>query len=107
MWFWWWIWLAAIFFFLFLPLSYGWSRRDWGVPYPTYYQRRRYRRETNGRLTPDPNGDVMIDSTVIAGTGPTGLARPQEWQGHSSQWAADLLWFGVLVWIIWLIALWV
>jgi hypothetical protein len=34
MWIWWWIWVAIIVLILLLPLSYGWTRRDWGPPYP-------------------------------------------------------------------------
>ncbi len=36
----------------FLPVGYGWGYRGWGVPYPSYVQRRRMQRASSaGRLT--------------------------------------------------------
>jgi hypothetical protein len=35
-----WFWLAMMLVFL-LPVAYGWGYRGWGVPYPSYVQRRR------------------------------------------------------------------
>jgi hypothetical protein len=37
----WFIWFAFMFMFLLAPIGYGWGYRGWGVPYPSYVQRRR------------------------------------------------------------------
>jgi hypothetical protein len=42
----WWFWLVLM-LIVFLPLSYGWGYRGWGVPYPSYIQRRRMERATS------------------------------------------------------------
>ena len=37
----WWFWVAFLFLFIVPPLGYGWGYRGWGMPYPSYVQRRR------------------------------------------------------------------
>jgi len=41
---WWLFWMACMVLFLCIPLGYGWGYRRWGLPYPSYIQRRRHAR---------------------------------------------------------------
>jgi hypothetical protein len=46
----WWFW-SVLALLLFLPVGYGWGYRGWGVPYPSYIQRRRMEQATRAGAT--------------------------------------------------------
>lgn len=108
MWWWWWAWVWFVILLLILPWAYGWRRRGWGPPYPTYYRRRTYTRRAPIAPEPpdtDPYAPVppMHDRDPAAHEAPT----PGRYPGQGWSWLADLLWLGVLAAIGWAIYLWV
>lgn len=104
-WWWWWAWVAFLLLFLLLPLLYGWGRRDWGPPYPTYYRRRRYPR---GAAAPEPRDVDPYDPTVPPMDDRLTAERDDiGYPGSGWSWLADLLWLGVLAAIGWGVYLWV
>ncbi|HZT64467.1 MAG TPA: hypothetical protein VFA11_01630 [Acidimicrobiales bacterium] len=82
---WWWIWLAFVFFLLVLPLSYGAGYRRWGIPYPTYYSRRRLRRPVTSGVA-----DATADGPAV---------RPTEEPAWG--WIGDLVWLAFVIAVIW------
>jgi hypothetical protein len=80
---WWILWLGFFLVLLVLPMGYGWGYRDWGPPFPTYWQRRR--------------------SAQLAAKGVAGPFKHESWS-----WGGDLFWLAVFVcatsviWAMWL-----
>lgn len=112
MWWWWWAWIVFIVVVLFLPWSYGWGRRGWGPPYPTYYRRRTYARGASATAEP---GDVDPYDPTVAPMGDRvderdlldERAASERYPGYGWTWLADLLWLAVLAAIGWGFYLWV
>lgn len=96
MWWWWAGWVAVVVFLLLLPLSYGWGRRGWGPPYPSYYRRRRAVavRPESGDVDPANPGVPPVRDRSPAGA-------------PGVQWLADLFWLAVLATAAWAVYLWV
>ncbi len=68
-----------MFIFILPPVGYGWGYRGWGVPYPSYWQRRRARlAATNG--------------------------GPGSFDHYSWGWGGDFIWTLLFVWIFWAVA---
>jgi hypothetical protein len=77
----WWFWLVLTLVF-FLPVTYGWRYRGWGVPYPSYVQRRR------------------MQLAASRGTGAGFNHKAWGWGGDLI-WAlmfADMIFFAALFW---------
>jgi len=95
MWWWWWVWIAFIFFVFFVPLSYGWGRRGWGPPCPTYYRRRVYAQRST--IVPE-SGQVVVED-------PAAPAPVDPYSASGWTWLADLFWLAVLAAIAWAVYL--
>jgi hypothetical protein len=77
----WWFWAAMMLVFL-LPVGYGWGYRGWGVPYPSYVQRRRM------ESAPKAGTSGAIDHTAW------GLGGDVIW----GIMLVDAIFFSVLLW---------
>jgi hypothetical protein len=72
---WWFLWLIVMFLFLVPPLGYGLGYRGWGLPYPTYIQRRR--------------GQRAVD-----------MGAPAPFNHRAWGWAGDFVWTVLLIGIV-------
>lgn len=64
----WRLWGAFVFVFLVVPVVYGAGYRNWGLPYPTFVQRRREQNAIYGR-----------DGTLASGHVAWGVAGDAVW----------------------------
>lgn len=75
----WWLWWSIFMLaFLVVPLSYG-GYRGWGVPFPSYIQRRRGQRAA--AVTSSP------------------LFNHQSWG-----WGGDIVWIATIVGVLWAVS---
>lgn len=73
----WWL-IVLMFLLLVLPIGYGWGYRGWGVPYPTFIQRRRGKQ----------------GAAAVTGGSPD--LDHQSWG-----WRGDFVWGVLLVGLLW------
>jgi hypothetical protein len=73
---WWFLWMGVMFLFLLPPVGYGWGYRRWGVPYPSYVQRRRAERASTA-------------------------ARDGAFNHYAWGWGGDFVWMVILIGLFW------
>ena len=79
---WWRLWMVFMVVLLVPAIGYGWGYRGWGLPYPTYFQRRRAQR-----------------AAAANGFGP--------FDHHSWGWRGDFVWVVLLIGTFWAVtAIW-